>query len=72
MMFQGFPFWPGMVDYCPVEEDTFLVDPDVSTTEAAMYHVVFFDKVRVFTKINTSFSKSFFSLRSLGLFAYDY
>ena len=33
-----------MVDYCPEEEDTFLIDPAVSTTEAAKYHVVFFDK----------------------------
>ena len=33
-----------MVDYCPIEEDTFLVDLDVNPAVAAQYHVVFFDK----------------------------
>ena len=42
--FPGFPWWPGMVDYCPEKEDTFLVDERVNSRVAAKYHVVFFDR----------------------------
>jgi hypothetical protein len=36
---KGFPWWPGMVDYCPDVEDSFLVS-EVNPKEAAEYHVV--------------------------------
>jgi len=42
--FSGYPWWPGMVDYCPEVEETFLIDVEVNCNEAAKYHVVFFDK----------------------------
>ena len=42
--FPGYPWWPGMVDYCPEKEDTFLVDERVNSRVAAKYHVVFFDR----------------------------
>ena len=40
----GFPWWPGLVDYCPEKEETLLLDPE--TNQPQQYHVVFFDKVR--------------------------
>ena len=33
-----------MVDYCPELEETFLLDEESPSNEAAKYHVVFFDK----------------------------
>ena len=39
----GFPWWPGLVDYCPEKEETLLLDPE--TNQPQQYHVVFFDKV---------------------------
>ena len=44
--FTGYPWWPGMVDYCPEKEDTFLVDERVNSRVAAKYHVVFFDRAQ--------------------------
>ena len=44
--FPGYPWWPGMVDYCPEKEDTFLVDDRVNSRVAAKYHVVFFDRAQ--------------------------
>ena len=36
----GYPWWPGMVDYCPELEETFLLDEESPGNEAAKYHVV--------------------------------
>ena len=36
----GYPWWPGMVDYCPELEETFLLDEESPSNEAAKYHVV--------------------------------
>ena len=33
-----------MVDYCPEVEETFLLDEESGSNEAAKYHCVFFDK----------------------------
>ena len=35
---QGYPWWPGMVDYCPDVGETFILDQE--TNEASKYHVV--------------------------------
>ena len=37
---KGYPWWPCMVDYCPEVEETFLIDVEVDSNEAAKYHVV--------------------------------
>ena len=36
--FPGYPWWPGMVDYCPDVGETFILDQE--TNEASKYHVV--------------------------------
>ena len=38
--FPGYPWWPGMVDYCPELEETFQLDEESDSNEAAKYHVV--------------------------------
>ena len=38
--FPGFHWWPGMVDYCPELEETFQLDEESDSNEAAKYHVV--------------------------------
>ena len=40
---KGFPWWPGMIDFCPDSDDYFWVDEDISEREPAWYHVVFFE-----------------------------
>ena len=40
---KGFPWWPGMIDYCPDSDDYFWVDEDISEREPAWYHIVFFE-----------------------------
>jgi len=40
---KGFPWWPGMVDYCPDCEEYYWIEEDISLTEPAWYNVVFFE-----------------------------
>eukprot|EP00090_Calanus_glacialis_P004476 TRINITY_DN13343_c0_g1_i1.p1 TRINITY_DN13343_c0_g1~~TRINITY_DN13343_c0_g1_i1.p1 ORF type:complete len:1130 (-),score=297.53 TRINITY_DN13343_c0_g1_i1:489-3797(-) len=40
---KGFPWWPGMVDYCPDCEEYYWIEEDISMTEPAWYNVVFFE-----------------------------
>ena len=40
---KGFPWWPGMIDFCPDSDDYFWVDEDISEREPAWYHVVYFE-----------------------------
>jgi len=39
----GYPWWPGMVDYCPDSEEYYWIEESISMTEPAWYHVVFFE-----------------------------
>ena len=40
---KGFPWWPGMIDYCPDSDDYFWVDENISEYEPTWYHVVYFE-----------------------------
>jgi len=40
---KGYPWWPGMVDYCPDSEEYYWIEESISMTEPAWYHVVFFE-----------------------------
>ena len=40
---KGFPWWLGMIDFCPDSDDYFWVDEDISEKEPAWYHIVFFE-----------------------------
>ena len=40
---KGFPWWPGMIDFCPDSEDYFWVDENISRYEPSWYHVVYFE-----------------------------
>ena len=39
----SYPWWPGMVDYCPDSEEYYWIEESQSLTEPAWYHVVFFE-----------------------------
>ena len=42
---KGYPWWPGMIDYCPDSEEYYWIEETESKTDPAWYHVVFLDKV---------------------------
>ena len=41
---QGYPWWPGMIDYSPDSDEYFWVDEEISQTEPARYNVNFFER----------------------------
>ena len=40
---KGFPWWPGLIDYCPDSEEFYWIEESESRTEPAWYHVVFLE-----------------------------
>ena len=41
---QGYPWWPGMIDYSPDSDEYFWVDEEISQTDPARYNVNFFER----------------------------
>lgn len=40
---KGFPWWPGMVDYCPDSQEYYWIEETISKTEPTFYNVVYFE-----------------------------